>query len=314
VSSKLPPLNTLRPFLETARLGTTTAAARCLLRSHGAVCRQIKILENDLGTALFNRKDGRLALTEGGEKYASIVQKALTLLERASDDIKRTHTENVLRIACSPAIAKRWLLPRIIQFTRKHPSIDIHIVSHLEGAPLQSDKFDMAVVMTPVADPYLDIDPLMSDLIFPVQRRAEKHSPPSAELFFIRTPETANHWGKWMRMADASSPTYRYIDIDDLDVAIEAATRGNGILVANGQLIMNELSQQILVHDCRSAIQIDVAYWLVQPSTANNRCRTSRSFVSFLRSEALIAFEQLKRRAPVIIERYPHLGETLIAS
>lgn len=304
MSSKLPPMNALRPFSETARLGTTAAAARALFRSHGAICRQIKILEDQLGATLFERKDGRLVLTEAGERYAYMVQKALTLLERASDDVRQPSSENVLRIACSAAVAKRWLLSRIVQFTRKNPSIDIHIVNHHEGNPLQVDKFDIAIVMTPVADPSLDVDPLMSDLIFPVRRHADKRSLSGTEQSFIRTPENASHLGKWLAMTHPDCLTSRYIDIDDLDVAIEAATLGSGVLIANGQLIMNELAKSILVHDSELALQIDVAFWLVQPCAAGGRCRTRRAFASFLRSEALMAFEELKRRAPIIIRRH----------
>ncbi|MDH2343608.1 LysR family transcriptional regulator [Bradyrhizobium sp. SSUT77] len=307
--SKLPPLNALRAFSETARLGTTTAAARSLFRSHGAICRQIKILEDDLGTTLFDRKDGRLVLTDAGKKYTSVVQKALTLLERASVDLRQGRAENVLRIACSAAIAKRWLLSRITQFTEMNPSIHVHILNHIEGTPLEGITFDMAVVMIPIADPSLDVDPLMSDLIFPVRRYAEKQSLSGPELFYIRTPENLSHFDRWLTIARASGLAPRCIDIDDLDVAIEAATRGNGVLIANGQLIVNELAQSVLVHDNESALQVDVAYWLVQPVTASDRCRTSRAFASFLRSEAFDAFEELKRRAPTIIERRRHNGE-----
>ena len=53
---RLPPLNALRAFEATARLGGVSQAAQELHVTHGAVSRQIRLLESDLGRALFSRE------------------------------------------------------------------------------------------------------------------------------------------------------------------------------------------------------------------------------------------------------------------
>src|SRR5258706_13158482 len=68
-SRQLPPLNALRAFEATARLGSLSAAADELCVTHGAVSRQVKLLEDWAGVAVFERIGRRLHLTEAGQAY-----------------------------------------------------------------------------------------------------------------------------------------------------------------------------------------------------------------------------------------------------
>lgn len=66
--SQLPPLNALRAFEATARLGGVGRAAQDLHVTHGAVSRQLKLLEDHLGMALFQRAGRGLRLTAAGTR------------------------------------------------------------------------------------------------------------------------------------------------------------------------------------------------------------------------------------------------------
>jgi LysR family glycine cleavage system transcriptional activator len=299
--SFLPPMNALSPFIETARLGTTTAAAERLNRSHGAVCRQIKLLEERLEVSLFHRVQGRLTLTESGRKYFESVSKALASLERASLELKRGNDTKVLRVACPTAFAKRWLLPRLDKFCERNRSVDLYLVDWFESSsrPLQ---FDIAILTSPLEEPHLDIDPLMPDLIFPVRSgnivrgctREENHT-------LIRTPDLIASWSNWPGSPE-SRATRQYLNIEDTDVAISAAALGRGLHMARGQLVMDELASGKLGMYGEMVRQIDTAYWLMQPSVTE-RGPSVRAFSSFIRSEAILAFDELKRRIPSVIAR-----------
>ncbi|MGN2259028.1 LysR family transcriptional regulator, partial [Pseudomonas aeruginosa] len=66
MSRDLPSLNALRAFEAAARLHSISLAAEELHVTHGAVSRQVRLLEDDLGVALFG-KDGRgVKLTDSG--------------------------------------------------------------------------------------------------------------------------------------------------------------------------------------------------------------------------------------------------------
>ena len=67
--SRLPPLNALRAFETSARLGSFTRAADELHVTQAAVSQQVKQLEQHLGSPLFIREAKGLRLTEVGRSY-----------------------------------------------------------------------------------------------------------------------------------------------------------------------------------------------------------------------------------------------------
>jgi len=75
------PLNALRAFEAAARLGRLTVAAEELGVTHGAVSRQVSLLEDWLGATLFQRGASQVALTDNGRVYA---QEVTSLLDRLS--------------------------------------------------------------------------------------------------------------------------------------------------------------------------------------------------------------------------------------
>src|SRR5258707_6037815 len=161
MSQNLPPLNALKPFVETARLGTITSAAQSLHRSHGAVSRQIKALEVWLHVDLFERNQGRLVLTESGRHYFDAVNRGLLLIERATKTFVRETREDILRIACPQVFAKRWLIPRLYQFHQSRPHLEVSLIDDFNGAVLDQSDFDIAITMAPINDPQIDVEPLM---------------------------------------------------------------------------------------------------------------------------------------------------------
>ncbi|HAR05079.1 MAG TPA: LysR family transcriptional regulator, partial [Pseudomonas sp.] len=64
----LPPLNALRAFEAAARLGSLSEAARELHVTHGAISRQVKQLEEQLGVGLFVKEGRGVKLTDAGAR------------------------------------------------------------------------------------------------------------------------------------------------------------------------------------------------------------------------------------------------------
>src|SRR4051812_48542282 len=105
---QIPPLNYLRPFEATARLGSTVRAAEELGRTHGAVSRQIKHLEDWLGQKLFHRDLGRLELTEHGTEYYRAITHICDVLNRATSSL--AGKRNVVGVLGPAVFIGRWLI------------------------------------------------------------------------------------------------------------------------------------------------------------------------------------------------------------
>src|SRR5262249_29847435 len=74
---RMPRLNALRAFEACVRLGSTVAAAAELAVTHGAVSKQVALLERWLGVALFERGRGRLVPSAEAARFAAALASAL---------------------------------------------------------------------------------------------------------------------------------------------------------------------------------------------------------------------------------------------
>lgn len=119
-------LTALRAFEAMARTGSATAAAAELHVTHSAISRQVKALEQQLGTRLFEGPRHALRLTPRGATLASELHPAFDRIAAAV-----THARGQsdgLSVAIHPSLAVKWLIPRLGNFQQSHPDIHIHLI------------------------------------------------------------------------------------------------------------------------------------------------------------------------------------------
>ncbi len=98
----LPPLTALRAFVVAARTGNYTAAARELSVTHGAVSKQIRVLEQWLGQTLFVRSGQRMVPTLHGLAFAREISEAF---DRIADATQRYGTQKNCYCVAKPKIS-----------------------------------------------------------------------------------------------------------------------------------------------------------------------------------------------------------------
>ena len=117
----LPPLNSIKAFDAAARHLSFTKAGDELCVTHGAISRQIQVLEQWLGTALFLRLPRGLQLTADGMRFHTEVNAMLNSLASVADQIRRPQTTRIIRVQSLPTFTMRWLIPRLPDFQRRYP-------------------------------------------------------------------------------------------------------------------------------------------------------------------------------------------------
>ncbi len=132
---RLPPLNALRAFSVAARCGSMSKAGEALHVTQGAVSRQVKLLEETLGRSLFLRVPQGLKLTEAGALLAEHFGHAFDGIERVGEHLASDQRRLHLRINVPPTFATRWLAPRLTDFRRRHPFVDLQITTHWLQTP-----------------------------------------------------------------------------------------------------------------------------------------------------------------------------------
>ncbi|WP_322027860.1 transcriptional regulator GcvA [Burkholderia sp. BCC1977] len=140
---RFPPLNALRAFEAAARHLNFRLAADELGVTQGAVAQQVRHLEDVVAVQLFRRLPRGLALTREGLEYFSSVQRALQIISDATDALGQRPT--VLAVSTTPSFASKWLIPRLSDFGRLHPDIEVRVIADERLASFRADGVDIAI-------------------------------------------------------------------------------------------------------------------------------------------------------------------------
>jgi DNA-binding transcriptional LysR family regulator len=139
----------LRIFHAVASAGSFTHAGQSLGLSQSAVSRQISALEEEISTPLFQRHARGLTLTDEGEMLYSAVTDVLARLAAAEEALKNVQEapRGALKITSSHGIGTYWLLPRLEEFLKEYPEVEVHLVMEDRELDLAQREADLAIRM-----------------------------------------------------------------------------------------------------------------------------------------------------------------------
>jgi len=132
-------LNGLRAFEAAARCGSFTAAAKELHVTQAAISQQVRLLEERLGFALFRRHANGLELTDQARAFQPGLTDAFDAIERLTEQVAAMRAGPVLTVGIAPAFALHWLIPRLAEFNRKHPEVEVRMATGGARVPLRDD-------------------------------------------------------------------------------------------------------------------------------------------------------------------------------
>lgn len=136
----------VRYFLELARLGTLSAAARALQVEHSTVARRVDALEKRVSLRLFDRLPKCWTITPEGE---ALLQHALRIEEEAHAFSRASlgvaSLRGTVRISATPVFASHFLTPRLAELYQQWPDIALEIVGEIRIANLFRREADLAL-------------------------------------------------------------------------------------------------------------------------------------------------------------------------
>jgi LysR family glycine cleavage system transcriptional activator len=268
---RLPPLHTLRTFEAAARHLNFSRAGAELHITHGAISHQIKALERELGVMLFERRSRGVTLTEHGRQLAGTVRDALERIARGVAEL-RTSPARALTVSVLPAFATHWLIPRLADFNRRHPDIDINVRASQSLVDFATDDVDLAVRYGGGQWPGLVALQLADEDVFPVCSprfnggRLPKTLAELAKAPLLHTP--LQPWDEWFRAIGANvMPSPRGMSFSETDLLLRAAIDGLGIALSRRMLAQPELDAGLLVRPVKQSVRADRSYFIVFPAS-----------------------------------------------
>ena len=256
-SNRLPSLIALRSFEAAARFENFSRAAVELHITHGAVSRAVRLLEDELGVLLFERRSGRVFLTDAGHKLACAVGEGLEVMQQAVDALRASTRQRVQRIiSCEPTLLMRWLIPRWPEFQSQHADADIHLAAG--GGPfLFSSGLSLAIRRDDFNWPEsYYAAPLFMEKIGPVCRPDKVPEcftstttglaiTPDAECLHTRTRPDA--WQTWATAAGQSYDGQGKQSFDHFYFSLQAAVAGLGVAIGSWYQVCDDLDNGVLV-------------------------------------------------------------------
>lgn len=283
----LPSLNGLRAFEAAARGGSFAAAALELNVSPSAISRLVKLLEQRLGVALFERQANGLDLTDAGAAYLRELTAAFDRIRAATEQVTARREQSML-IGAGPTLAMRWLIPRLPRFQQLCPQVEIRISTSIADAHPMKPDWTAAIRIGDGKWSGFDAEFLFTAELFPVcspgvAARLKK----PADLARVRLLQVANapeDWRAWLGAAGAAQVDLSHAQVFDYPAfALQAALDGLGVAMARAPFVADDLAAGRLVRPFPVTVPKGQGWYLIsRPGQRSN--------------PALVKFRQWLRR------------------
>jgi DNA-binding transcriptional LysR family regulator len=251
MSRELPPLNALRAFEAAARLQSISKAGEELHVTHGAISRQIRALEEQLGVNLFD-KDGRgVKLTDAGLRLRDVTTESFERLSNVCAELRRETEERPFVLGCPGSLLARWFIPRLDRLQRELPELRLQLSASQGELDPRSAEVDATLLF---ADPPwpsdMQVFELAPERIGPVlSPRYVDHarlSTATADALYaeplLHTTSRPQAWPQWAQ-AQGLAPERLQLGqgFEHLYYLLEAAAAGLGVAIAPQTLVADDL-------------------------------------------------------------------------
>lgn len=277
----LPPLNALVAFDAAATSASFTQAAAKLFVTQGAISRQICSLEKSLGIDLFDRKKRQVRLTVVGREYHQHIANALNEISMATFAIKNPVQTTQITIAASHAVASLWLMPRITEYLRAYPDIDIRLLVADNVLEVDATDFDCSIGFSAVEPIAYRVDHLFSQRVFVVSSPeflAQHKLLSPKDLLATRQLVLDNptigwfNWPDWFKGMDMSPvvPQHKVI-FSHYNMLIQAAQQGQGVALAWDHLLSDYLATGSLVKAFDQTLDTEASFYLMTSAMGSKK-------------------------------------------
>lgn len=292
----LPPANALVAFEAAARLLNFTAAGRELNVAQPAVTRQIRLLEDNLQVALFQRRNNAVFLTEEGRALYDTVSQALGSIAEHAESLRST-AGTTLTIGSTFAFANMWLAPRLPALRRALEGVSISLFISNEYGEYDRMGVDCSIRFGDGSWPGRQAELLFAEDVMPLAAPklaaqldgADPEAWRDILLLDMAGPGDGLSWATWdnwlasmgQRMPIACErrwyENYLYI--------VDAALRGEGIALGFGSLTDRYVSDGRLVPVGETLSRDPLGYYLVYSSSGFTSPKTQTVLRSLVRLE-----------------------------
>ncbi|MFC3337957.1 transcriptional regulator GcvA [Paracandidimonas soli] len=271
-SIRLPSTATLMAFESAARHLNFRRAGQELHVTQGAVSQQVRLLEDQLGVALFARVRQRVVLTSAGERYLVEVRRILRDLGEVTNQAMASGDKEILNLASVPTFAVKWLVPKLETFFHEYPNVNLNLVSRNAPFDFAAEPFDAAIHYGEASWSGAVCAHLMDEDMLPVcsaQYRTQLglHEPSDlVRAVLLQQFTRPSAWRDWFEhMGIAHANAFQGPRFDSFLMILEAVQSHLGAALLPRFLLREGLAQGSLVQLSSRVLPSSRGYYLVCP-------------------------------------------------
>ncbi|MCV6586738.1 MAG: LysR substrate-binding domain-containing protein [Marinibacterium sp.] len=306
----LPSLRTLQVFASFGHTESVSKTAQELDVTPGAVSQQLKLLETQVGRALFLRRGRTLSLRPEAKLYHKMLLDGIEALNCAQSFIEDYESSAQLRISALPSLLSKWLYPALGRFQDRHPGVPISMdaTNSEPERPLPARMFRLTY--GDLSDAYTHKEALFTDVVFPVCAPSLAAANPD-----FLTPEglrrapllhvdwgaefaSVPNWDDWFRAQGTTiDPDVGSTRMALSSQAVEAAIDGRGVALVQTSFAHRDLQLRRLVRLSDTTLDLPHPYCLCWDE-AGDADPLMQAFLDWVRNEAHRLAGQIRNLPP----------------
>ena len=270
---KLPFLNGIRAFEAAARAASFAKAADELHVTPAAISRMVQLLEQRLGLQLFERKANRLVLTPAGRAYQAGLTQLFDQLANLTAQVTAMSGARALTVGVGPTFATRWLIPRLADFQKQEPEIEVRFATG--GATLPyNDDWTCGIRLGDGNWPGFIAERLFAADLTPVCSPAmAKHlkSPEDLKAVpLLRVAHASDDWPRWLKAAGLPKIRIKGPEFEYYGQALQAAADGVGVTMGIRPYVDDDLRAGRLIAPFARSVSKGEHWYLIYRDVRKN--------------------------------------------
>ncbi|MEM9332964.1 MAG: LysR substrate-binding domain-containing protein [Pseudomonadota bacterium] len=263
----------LLAFEAAARLGSFTLAANELNVTQPAISSSVKRLEQALGVTLFSRQNRQIILTEPGERFYNDVSFGLMHILRSAQSISARNISRHVTLNCSTAFAHYWMVPRLGEFRKENPDIDLRLQTTDRDVAVESDGASLLIWRGTGDLPGHETRFLQPEKIYPVASPGftAKHDKietvaelAQAALLHLDEPYRLRPtWTDWFAEHDYDyKETGSGLRFNDYALVLQACFAGEGIAMGWHHVVEQFVERGTLVRTMQNTYSVGYGFYI----------------------------------------------------
>lgn len=265
------PLTALRSFEAAGRCESFTLAAAELFVSQAAISRQVRDLEASLGAPLFERHHRRVELTGAGRKLLAVLTQSFDDIDICLTELIEAPKTSELIVNVEPSFASCWLVPKLVNFRKKHPMIDVNVDSDSHVIDFRTHDAEIAIRYGAMKQNWprtqskrlFDVEsvPVISPRL--LENGKPVKLPQDLLQYTLLHEEDRIVWEYWFTAIDSADPDVKRGPIyADGGLVMQAALSDQGVAIIDKTLVADQLENGRLVQPFDLSVRHG-AYFLV---------------------------------------------------